>query len=538
VAAGAILVAFSVLLSAAVIGGRELWREHPTVLSIGESPRCGTDPMLPKRQFRGMWLATVANLDWPSRPGLKREVIQAEYRAWLDIAERNRFNAVVVQVRDAGGVFWPSRLEPWSQYLTGTRGRDPGWDPMEFLVAETHRRGLAFHAWINPYRASALAADGAGNDPELLPRNHPLRAHPDWAVSYPRGKTGRLYYDPGEPAARRFVEDVVLEVVRRYDVDAIHFDDFFYPYRQRDEEFPDSATFKRHGGGFDDLASWRRNNTDLLISETHHRIRSLKPWVRFGVSPLAIWRNASEDPLGSATSGAQSYQEIFADTRKWVREEWLDYIVPQLYWPIGFAAADYMKLVPWWAEVVAGTNVHLYVGQAAYKPGAAGWHDPDELVAHLTLNQRYPQVRGDVYFRARDVRADRNRALSRAVERHYRGPALLPAWGNQRASRPAVTITSARRQPAGGAAVAIEWRDPVVVSGGEHTARSYAVYRFEGGAPTTSCAFATAAYLLGTTAGNRFTDRLAEPGHRYTYFVTAVDRQLRECPPSQARTVR
>ncbi|MEU2588473.1 family 10 glycosylhydrolase [Streptomyces avermitilis] len=372
-------------------------------------------------ELRGMWLATVANRDWPSHAGLTPAEQRAELLAHLDTAVRRRLNAVFFQVRPTADALWPSPYEPWSQYLTGTQGKDPGWDPLGTAVAEAHARGLELHAWFNPYRIANHT------DPTRLVASHPARLHPDWAVPY----GGKLYYNPGLPEVRAFVQDAMLDAVRRYQVDGVHFDDYFYPYPVAGQTFDDDAAYAAHGAGFPDRASWRRHNIDRLVTETAARVRKVRPAARFGISPFGVWRNAATDPLGSDTrAGVQTYDDLYADTRTWVRERWIDYICPQVYWNIGFAAADYAKLVPWWAAVAKGTGVRLYVGEALYKAGdpaqPAAWQDPVELSRHLTLAKQYPQVRGHVFFSAKEAAADRIGALARVVADHYQQPAKPP----------------------------------------------------------------------------------------------------------------
>lgn len=361
-----------------------------------------------------MWLATVGNRDWPSRPELTAARQRAELLAQLDTAVERKLNAVVFQVRPTADALWPSPHEPWSEYLTGTQGRDPGWDPLGTAVREAHRRGLELHAWFNPYRV------GMHTDPSRLVASHPARRNPQWTVAY----AGKLYYNPGIPEVRRFVQDAMTDAVARYDIDAVHFDDYFYPYPVADQVFDDDATFARHGAGFEDKAAWRRDNIDRLVRETADRIRALKNHVRFGISPFGVWRNAATDPLGSRTeAGVQTYDDLHADTRRWVREGWIDYVVPQVYWHMGFAAADYSVLVPWWAEVAEGTGVDLFIGEALYKAGVSGqpeaWQDPAELSRHLSFAKRYPDVGGHCYFSALEVGADPIGAMSRVVADHY-----------------------------------------------------------------------------------------------------------------------
>ncbi|WP_452835669.1 glycoside hydrolase family 10 protein [Streptomyces liangshanensis] len=367
----------------------------------------------PRRDLRGMWVATVTNRDWPSRPGLTAAQQRAELIAHLDMAVTRNLNTVVFQVRPTADALWPSPYEPWSQYLTGTQGKDPGWDPLGTAVREAHARGLELHAWFNPYRVAMHT------DPSKLSAKHPARVHPEWVLPY----GGKLYYNPGLPEVRSFVQDAMLDAVRRYDIDAVHWDDYFYPYPVAGQVFADDEAYARYGAGFPDKAAWRRDNTDRLVRETGARIKKLKKNVRFGISPFGVWRNGATDPLGSDTrAGVQTYDDLHADTRKWVREGWIDYITPQLYWNIGLAAADYAKLVPWWAGVVKGTGVDLYVGEALYKAGdpaqPAPWQNAAELSRHLDLCAKYPEVKGNIYFAAKEVASDPLGAMTMIADRY------------------------------------------------------------------------------------------------------------------------
>lgn len=530
----------------------------PTAASAAETDAtvtaatCPTDPATPKRQFRAMWIASVTNIDWPSAASQtapdRIAAQKAEYLGWLDLAQRLNHNAVVVQVRPTADAFWPSPYEPWSEYLTGVRGQDPGWDPLAFLVAEAHKRNLEFHAWMNPYRISMPAPSGAGADLTKLAPNHPARQHPEWTFAYPpAGVAGsRLYYNPGIPEVREFVQTAMLDAVKKYDVDAVHFDDYFYPYPSGNYEVPDDATFARYNRGFTDKADWRRDNINLLIQEMNVKIKAIKPWVKFGVSPFGIWRNKSADPLGSDTTGSQSYDIISADTRKWVKEEWIDYVVPQLYWYIGqYPAADYARLVPWWAETVRGTRVQLYIGQADYKSGEPAygefWMNPRELSNHLTLNRSYPEVLGNVHFSAVQVRANRLGATDIYASEHYSRPALVPAMPHLPA-KPllAPVVTGARRQDDG---VRLSWRHPADGVGPFGSATSYAIYRLDGVDHANGCDLADARHLVATVratpgAVQSWVDTTAEAGKRYTYHVTALDRLYNESPASPPRFVR
>ncbi len=477
---------------------------------------CTTDPAVPKQQFRAMWIASVANIDWPSATGLSAATQQAEFRSWLDLAVQKNMNAVVVQVRPTADAFWPSPHEPWSQWLTGTQGANPGYDPLAFMVAEAHARNLEFHAWFNPYRIANHT-----NASQLV-STHPARQNPSWRFSY----DGRMYYNPGIPAVRAFVENAMMDAVNRYDIDGVHFDDYFYPYPASGQTIPDSATYTQYGAGFANINDWRRDNVNLLVREMSQRIHAAKPHVKFGISPFGIWRNASTDPLGSATSGLQSYDAIFADSRRWVQQGWLDYINPQIYWHIGFATADYEVLTAWWSNVVSGTSVQLFVGQAAYRVAVSGqeaaWQRPNELTNHLFYNRQHAQVLGDVFFSAKDVRANRIGSVARLVADHYSKPALVPAYGT--ASPPAPPVLSGATRVTGG--VSLTWTG---------SGKEYAIYRVDGAPATDPCFFADARHLLKTTRGTTYTDTTAVAANTYTYYVSALDRLHRESGASAGR---
>ena len=368
-------------------------------------------------QMRAVWIATVGNIDWPSRPGLNAADQQREYRAILDNAVRLRLNTVIVQIRPTADAFWPGSPEPWSRWLSGAQGGDPGYDPLAFLVGEAHARGLAFHAWFNPFRV------GKESEAAQLVPDHPARLHPDWVFTY----AGQVYYDPGKPEVREFVTNIVTSVVQHYDIDAVHLDDYFYPYPDGSAAIPDEATFAAHHAGFTDVADWRRDNVDRFVQGMSQRIHAAKPGVGFGVSPFGVWRNAGEDPRGSATrASVTSFDATYADTLTWIQKGWIDYVVPQLYWNIGFEKADYATLVRWWAGAVAGTRVQLYIGQAAYKVGTTPEWGDGELNEHLKLNQQYPEVGGDVYFSAVSLTSNAAAAIDQVAADHYPSPVPSP----------------------------------------------------------------------------------------------------------------
>lgn len=514
-------------VAAAVVSAPSGSAATPTSESPGATTCPAPDPATPSQQLRAEWIASVTNIDWPSRPGLTAAQQQAELVGWYDEAVALGLNAVVVQVRPTADAFWPSPYEPWSRWLTGAQGTDPGYDPLAFAVAEAHKRNLEFHAWFNPYRVSM------NTDVNALVPTHPARVHPEWVIPY----GGKLYYDPGIPEVREFTVDAIMDAVRRYDVDAVHFDDYFYPYPVAGQTFDDAATFAEHGGSFGNIEDWRRANVDRLISDLSAEIRAVKPHVQFGISPFAIWRNASTDPTGSPTQGGvETYDDLYADTRKWVREEWIDYIVPQVYWNIGFTVADYAKLVPWWSDVVAGTDVSLYIGQANYKVAAAGqgppWHDPNEMSRHLTFNRDYPEVRGDIFFSAVQVRKNALRHMDIVKAEHYGNPAFTPTPERLVAPGPRQPVIT--RVARTGDGVRLRW------VGTDRRTAAYGVYRVEG--DQARCATVDGRHLVATIRADHgptsFVDTEAAAGTRYTYVVTALDRVHNESRASRPRTLR
>ena len=364
----------------------------------------------PTGEVNAAWIATVSNLNWPSKPGLSPEQQQAEVVTILDQARSLGFNMIVLQVRPTGDAFYPSKFFPWSHCLTGEQGKNPGYDPLKFWIEQSHRRGMALHTWINPYR---LSTQGGGEKADLsrFVENHPARKHPDWVVPYADGK---LYFNPGIPACRDYVVEAVLEIVRNYNIDGIHMDDYFYPYPQKDAVFDDAKTFQTFGGDVirssgsaekspqEQLGQWRRHNVNLMIRDIHRGVRKIKPGVRFGVSPFGIWRNRSSDPAGSETRGLQSYDAIYADTKFWIENGLVDYVVPQLYWPIGFEVADYTKLLDWWGGLAArNPGIKLYIGLAAHRVGGkegTAWEGSEEIVRQVRLNRKHPAVSGQFYF--------------------------------------------------------------------------------------------------------------------------------------------
>lgn len=380
---------------------------------VGATPISNT---LKKDDLRGLWVATVLNIDYPSKPTTDSETLKNEAIKILDDAKNTGLNAVFLQVRPASDALYKSKYYPWSKYLTGKQGLMPdnGFDPLEFWVNEAHTRGIELHAWINPYRATKKVSTDANYDCSGLDTSNPAITHPEWIVKYP---DGNLYFDPGIPEVRKMISDSVLEIIENYDVDGIHMDDYFYPGKN----FDDKASFEKYGTAFSNKDDWRRDNVNKLIDDLSKVIKATSKKVRFGVSPFGIWANNSTNPLGSNTKGLQSYYDHFADTRKWVKEGMIDYIVPQLYWNIGFSIADYSKLVSWWTDIARGTGVDLYIGQAAYRVENSDpsnpWYGVLEIERQMELNAKFPEIKGSIFYNYKSLA--NSKALTAVIKANY-----------------------------------------------------------------------------------------------------------------------
>jgi uncharacterized lipoprotein YddW (UPF0748 family) len=370
-------------------------------------------PELP-REFRGAWIATVANIDWPSKPGLTTDQQKSELTNLLDRAVQLHLNAVIFQVRPLCDAMYASSIEPWSEYLTGTQGKAPRpfYDPLAFAIDEAHKRGLELHAWFNPFRASHPQSKSPAA------ANHISRTHPELVRNY----AGQLWLDPGEPAVRDYVLRVVMDVVKRYDVDGVQFDDYFYPTPQKDAggralDFPDYATWKKYGwpAGFG-REDWRRENINHFIQSAYQNIKAVKPWVKFGVSPFGIWRPGFPNQI----QGMDAYAALYADSRHWLNEGWVDYFAPQLYWPIDQRAQSFSVLLKWWAEQ-NGHGRNLWPGINA---AAAGEKFPaDEIARQIAATRAQSGASGEIFFHLRNIEQNPLAAIIRA---QYPRPALVP----------------------------------------------------------------------------------------------------------------
>jgi uncharacterized lipoprotein YddW (UPF0748 family) len=375
----------------------------------------------PKREFRGVWIATVNNLDWPMKAGASSEKQQQELLSILDTLERLNFNAVIFQIRPAADAFYHSNSEPWSVYLTGEQDRAPekDWDPLTFMATECHKRGIELHAWMNPFRISQKLSD-------KLSKSSVAVKHPDWVVTY----SGRQYLDPGIPAVRDYLTTVVEEVVKNYDIDAIHFDDYFYPYPVANLPFPDSLSFKNFGSRYkpEEIENWRRANVDSIIFTLSKAIKKIKPMVRFGISPFGVWRNYDLDITGSVTkAGTTNFDHLFADVINWQKMGWIDYLMPQIYWEIDHPSVDYITLANWWNEKAFGR--HVYIGHALYKleeENSNAWKSEREMPEQINIARKLENIRGNVFFRMRYLDKNPHKFKDQLIEDIYPARAIIP----------------------------------------------------------------------------------------------------------------
>jgi uncharacterized lipoprotein YddW (UPF0748 family) len=379
-------------------------------------------PSSPNYEFRGVWVASVDNIDWPSSKFLSVEQQKAEFIKLLEMHAANNMNAVIVQIRPAADALYPSPIEPWSEFLTGRQGLPPAplYDPLQFMIAETHRRGMEFHAWLNPYRAVFSLASSS------VASNHVTKLHPEWFLVYGNKKEGyKKYFNPGLPEVMQFTAKVVKDIASRYEIDAIHMDDYFYPYRVAGVEFPDQRTYEKYGRGLN-KDDWRRSNCDSIIRLLHDVIRTAKPKLKFGISPFGIWRNKSQDPMGSETKGGQTnYDDLYADILLWLKKGWIDYVVPQLYWERGHRLADYDVLLKWWNENTYGRQ--MYIGHGIYRAGTnSAWRNKNEIPDQIRALRQFPTTQGSIYFSSKTFEKNPNGWNDSLRNNYYHYPALIP----------------------------------------------------------------------------------------------------------------
>jgi uncharacterized lipoprotein YddW (UPF0748 family) len=390
----------------------------------------------PLYEFRGVWIATVDNIDWPAKKQYNVDSQKTEFIRQLDMHRSNGMNAVIVQVRPATDAFYPSPYEPWSQWLTGEQGKPPSpyYDPLAFTIEESHKRGFEYHAWCNPYRANFSIGKAS------IAAAHITKLHPEWFLAY----GGTLYFDPGNKDGQAWVVNVISDIVNRYDIDAIHMDDYFYPYRIAGREFPDSASYRKYGNGMG-KDEWRRSNVDSIIYKLSLAIKNEKPWVKFGISPFGVWRNKSQDPDGSDTqAGVTNYDDLYADILLWTKNKWIDYVTPQLYWEIGFKRADYTVLLDWWSKHAYGR--HMYIGHGIYRAfeNNPPWKIKTQLPRQIEMLRKYPTIQGSVYFSSKTFYKNPNGWNDSLRNNYYKTPALIPEM-DWLPKKPSIIISPEKR---------------------------------------------------------------------------------------------
>lgn len=494
----------------------------------------------PKREVRGAWIATYVNIDWPK---VRTEPVMLQRAALISILDHHKatgINTIYFQIRSQCDAMYLSDIEPWSADLTGTQGKAPTelsltdpsgtkiWDPLKFIIEACHERGMELHAWINPYRAI-----NNYNVINTFAANHVAKQHPEWLLSQ---GTLRIL-NPGIPAAQAYIRRVIGDVVSRYDLDGIHFDDYFYPPQAAAGVTPynDDDTFNADPRGFTDRGDWRRDNVNRFIEAVSDTIAALKPWVKFGVSPSGIYRNSTNPAIGSATSGLQHYVTLFADTRKWLQEGWIDYLAPQVYWYIGQPGANYAVIVPWWNNNSYGR--HIYIGMAGYKvndpvQGGAPWAIANVIPNEVRINRSpaNPNIYGQAIYNTSSLLSTTKLGFRDSLRLNfYKYPALLPRmpWRDDIAPEPATALTAIGY---GADSTVLNWTAPADVPNEFDKVKRFVIYRSEN--PVID--FTNPANIVAITPApvTKYIDHPLPKDTIYYYAVTSLDRFHNESLPS------
>jgi uncharacterized lipoprotein YddW (UPF0748 family) len=468
----------------------------------------------PKHEMRAAWIATVQNID------MKAVMNKQEYTGWvegtLDELKVKGFNTVIYQVKPTSDAFYPSELAPWSTYITGkAQGTDPGYDPLQIMVTEAHQRGIEIHAWVNPYRITM-----PGQEISDLADNNVAHQHPDWVLKY-----GKQYYlNPGIPEVQDYLIDTVVELVQNYDIEAVHMDDYFYPYKIAGETFPDQKTYEEYGEPFANIEDWRRDNVNQLVSDINSSIKEVKSWVQFGISPFGVWRNIADDPTGSNTQAGQTnYDDLYADTRQWIKDGSIDYLTPQIYWSRELEVANYSILLDWWNQEITSYDhthpINLYIGMADYKVADnfdQAWFNPYELPGQIQDNRKKESVKGQMHFSLQQIQENPLGYADIIQNELYNSPALTPAtpWNGHDIPKKPNTVKAKKGND----------EIQIVINDKNHSdARKYVIYRFEGikeGDYKNPANIIDVVYKQeGTTT---YIDKTVDSDKKYTYGVTSI----------------
>ena len=468
----------------------------------------------PKREMRAVWVATVDNIDWPSKTGLSVDEQKKEMITLLDQHKKNGMNTIVFQIRPATDAFYQSPYEPWSQWLSGKQGiaPDPFYDPLEFAIDECHKRAMELHAWLNPYRA---VYDDAVTKVDSM---HITNVHPEWFLKYGKHR----YFNPGLQETRDHFAKVVGDVVRRYDVDAIHLDDYFYPYKIAGNPFPDSLSFVQNGGEFypNRIDDWRRYNVNQVIKQINDTIKSIKPWMPFGISPFGVWRNKDMDKSGSKTKAGQTnYDDLYADVLLWLKNDWIDYVAPQIYWHIGKKVADYRVIAKWWRKNSFGKP--CYIGHGAYrlnsKSKVKAWRSSDQIIRQIRMLRRLKGIDGSMFFSSKSFMNDLEGINEKLTNGIYSNTVIVPETRTINAIVPNIPVGINFNQRNS----SLEWDSADL-------AKTYVVYQFKKHRRTRTD---KAKYIVGVTSYPKFQLNRNEKG--YKYIITSVSRTNTESRASE-----
>ena len=474
----------------------------------------------PKYEFRAAWVASVENIDWPSKKGLPVDSQKVEFIRLLDMHKRNGLNAMVVQIRPAADAFYPSLYEPWSEWLTGVQGKPPApyYDPLQFMIEETHKRGMEFHAWCNPYRA--VYAIGKSS----ITRDHISRVHPEWFVRF----QNTLYFDPGNKEVQQYVTTVMRDIVRRYDIDGLHMDDYFYPYEIVEgsplKDFPDKGSFEKYGNGLS-IGDWRRSNVDSVILLISRGIKEEKKYCRFGISPYCVWRNKSKDPEGSETQSISNYDNLYADVLLWLKNGWIDYVAPQIYFEFTQPHVPYGVLLDWWSRHSYGRQ--CYIGLGIYKAGVnLAWRDKTLLPRQIRALRDYPDVQGAIFFSSKSFERNPYGWNDSLQNNYYNYPALIPpmAWIDTARPQEPLFHTEYDKKAFSGTA----WLSR---GGPQDSLRGFAVYRSDSANMVVDSTPVYEFIPYDPVAGFTVRNPVEEKGKVHYYYVTAVSRNNIESRP-------
>lgn len=496
-----------IILTAGVSGGER----HPS---------SAVDVLYPKREFRAVWIPTVFNIAWPRKASDSPTKQRQDFIHLLEVYKSCGFNAVIVQVRPCADALYAKSREPWSAFLTGTQGKAPTpfWDPLAFMIREAHKRGLEFHAWINPFRSVSSPSNNLAPD-------HISRLRPEWHLTF---SNPYKMLNPGIPQVREYVTSVVMDIVRGYDVDGIHFDDYFYPYDGIGSQ--DAEAFFKYHRGFRSVEDWRRDNVNQFVKTVSDSITLEKPWIKFGISPFGVWKTGVPSGIVAADTvpldlyGA--YSVIYCDAVQWLRDGSVDYLMPQLYWAFG-SKKDYAKLLPWWLSqtLTTGAGRHLYSGNAAYRLGDKSNWVVNEIVGQIRFN-RSRGAQGCSLFGSASITNNIKGLKDSLQNTLFRYPALPPPmpWKDAIPPLPPVALTLNRQQNQN----ILQWKPPPIARDGD-TARYYVIYRFSSNDQITTD---DPRYICGITTSISFVDTDAINNERYMYIVTALDKLHNESEPT------